>query len=255
MAPTNLSTAADTKEQKKQFSGLNIKEAEKWWIRLYQNELDTILDANSFLLPEKNPEFNIAVAIPKILTNRLAVEICSKYFTVNISSLIDLDLLANDRDPQTIGNYMVFFKDRSEPDAKYLGKDNLGKSNIVKAIQNRVVGCTFIERMMLELKYFLQYYKLSPKETKKAPGTKHLDKKFMTWCKGSTYNQRVTGSLIVGKGNSKKEIPTVRITTKGDEMIMVFWFSGEMWVLPFEYATSYEKVGIREICPPIIPVT
>lgn len=82
---------------------------------------------------------------------------------------LDAVVTKNDRDPNRDGNYTVSFRRNVEAD-----KDNANKSaNSLEKAEHR--GITLLERLLLELGYFLVTQE-------------HLDKENITLCTGSCYS-------------------------------------------------------------------
>lgn len=136
------------------------------WVKFYKDQFDWTVDFSQVIIPEK-PEGDDwrLIFIAKGLTINLAFDKASKLFpTWRYAEDLDKAITKNVRNTQN--NYAIWVKDGAEPDQEFLGKSTK------QADPDMKLGVTLLERIILEMKYFLET-------------GEHLDIKGLTFCSGS----------------------------------------------------------------------
>ncbi len=137
----------------------------KQWEALYREEFGESPDFSGLTIPEKKEGFTRLLIVAQGLTLNRAYDACAKKFPCRLyTDDLYKDVHTNDRTPTE--SYAVLIRDREEADEelKNLSADDLTEKHIT--------GITLLERILLELKYFLET-------------GKHLDKENVTLCSGS----------------------------------------------------------------------
>jgi len=137
------------------------------WPKVYQT-LGMEFHPGELEVPEDPNHWDIYVM--KGVTPNMVVAALRKQGVIVDTYVDDLDkgVSINDRDPKN-GSYRVRFKANIEADPEYVNKS----ANDLK--EEKIQGITLLERLLLELAYFLA--------TKK-----HLDIENITLCSGSRYS-------------------------------------------------------------------
>lgn len=136
------------------------------WEEFYKDQFNWTVDFLSVIIPPKPAEEGWRLLfIAKGMTMNLAFAIAIRLFKAwRYNDDLDKVILKNAR--TTNENYAVWVRDGVEPDAECLGK------SARQADPDMKIGITVLERIMLEIKYFLET-------------GNHLDYKGITFCSGS----------------------------------------------------------------------
>lgn len=135
------------------------------WKKFYKDHLNLEVDFSGVKIPEKRKGFYRLIVVAQGLTQNQVYDACSKQFPCyKYADDLDADVPTNDRD--TKQSYAIWVRERVEADKEHKSRsaDDLKESE--------VEGITLLERMLFELKYFV--------ETKN-----HLDLENWTLCAGS----------------------------------------------------------------------
>lgn len=147
-----------------------LKDQVKQWEIFYREVFDITDDFSQVKLPERKEGFNRLIIVTKGLTMNRVYDACAKRFTCwRYSDDLDASVIENDRDANRNGTYAIWVRDVVEADENL---KNLSSNNIKK---QKIKGVTLMERMLHELKYFLET-------------GKHLDFDNITLCTGSRYS-------------------------------------------------------------------
>ena len=141
----------------------------KQWEKLYLEVFGLTIDISKVKLPAKREGFNRLIIVAKGMTLNGIYDACAKRFNCwRYHDDLDASVTENDRDANRDGTYAIWVRDTTEADE---GLKNLS-ANDIKARKPKVTGETLMERMLHELKYFLET-------------GKHLDIDNVTLCTGS----------------------------------------------------------------------
>ena len=138
------------------------------WLSFYKEIGYDCADLSSIIIPENPGDFNRAIIMAQGITPQIAYDLCAKHFKCWKYTNEDLDkIITSDRDAGQ-GAYAIRIRDRVEADEelKNLSYNDLKAKNIL--------GITFEERLIYELKYYLETHK-------------HLDINNYTLCSGSLF--------------------------------------------------------------------
>ncbi len=136
----------------------------KQWENFYREVLGITADFSQVKLPERKEGFNRLIIVVNGLTHDQVYDACAKCFKCwRYSDDLDVSVTENDRDPNRDGTYAIWVRDVVEADE---GLKNLSANNLKK---QKTKGVTLTERMLHELKYFLET-------------GKHLDIENVTLC-------------------------------------------------------------------------
>lgn len=139
------------------------------WEEFYKNQFGWDMDFSLVLIPTR-PEVGSwrLLFIAKGLTMNRGFEQCEKLFNSwRYNDDLDKAIPTNARNASE--NYAVWVRDGVEPDTEHLGKSTRQADNDMK------IGITILERIIFEIKYFLET-------------GKHLDIKGVTFCSGSRFS-------------------------------------------------------------------
>ena len=135
------------------------------WELFYREIFGLTADFSQLKLPPKRPGFDRLIIVAKGLTLNQVYETCAKHFPCwRYTEDLNTAVPTNDRTPTE--TYAIWVRDRIEADEelKNLSADDLSGQ--------KTKGVTLLERMLHELKYFLET-------------GKHLDIENWTLCNGS----------------------------------------------------------------------
>jgi len=140
------------------------------WQQFYLAEFEMTCDFSSLAIPKQRKGFGWLIVVAQGLTIEQVFQQCRKHFPCGKYTDRDLDAAVptNDRNPKD-GPYAVWGRDTVEADSQYKNRS----ANFLK--EQEVSGITLLERLLLELKYFLE------------TGGNHLDLRNVTLCSGSRY--------------------------------------------------------------------
>jgi len=143
----------------------NIREE---WQKFYKTHFNWDVDFSRVIIPNR-PDGNWRLLfIAKGMTMNKAFDCCKAIFkSWRYSDDLDKTIPTNIR--TSSDNYAVWVRDDIEPDIEYLGKSTR------QADADMKIGITVLERIILEIKYFLET-------------GNHLDIKGVTFCSGSRYS-------------------------------------------------------------------
>ncbi|MDO8564554.1 MAG: hypothetical protein Q7R88_01015 [bacterium] len=174
-----------------------IRDPLKQWEVLYREEFGETHDFSGLRIPEKQKGFGRLIIVAKGLTMNGVYDACVKRFPCwRYADDLDGNVPTNDRTPTE--HYAIWVRDRVEADEelKNLSADDLAARNIK--------GVTLLERMLHELKYFLETWK-------------HLDIQNVTLCSGSRNADGCVpsagwggGEFGVGWGYRGDRLPSLR---------------------------------------------
>lgn len=138
----------------------------KQWEEFYKNQFGWDIDFSLVLIPARPESGNWRLLfIAKGMTMNRAYEQASKLFKCwRYTNDLDKAIPTNVRNANE--HYAVWVRDGVEPDAEHLGKSTR------QADPDMKIGITVLERIIFEIKYFLET-------------GKHLDIKGITLCSGS----------------------------------------------------------------------
>lgn len=135
------------------------------WEKFYKDHFSFIVDLSEVRIPEKPMGDWRLLFIPVGLTMNSVLEIMrAKFHTLSYDDCLDTRAIVNTR--TSAQSYSVWVRNGVEPDEKYLGK------SMLLADPNGKIGMTLLERMIYEVKYFIET-------------GKHLDEEGITICTGS----------------------------------------------------------------------
>ncbi|MDO8590840.1 MAG: hypothetical protein Q7R65_02580 [bacterium] len=144
-----------------------LKDQVKQWEHFYREVFGITEDCSQVKLPPRKEGFNRLIVVVKGLTHNQVYDTCTKSFRCwRYSDDLNTSVTKNDRDSNRDGTYAIWVRDAVEADEEL---KNLSANDIKK--QN-IKGVTLLERMLHELKYFLET-------------GKHLDIENVTLCTGS----------------------------------------------------------------------
>jgi hypothetical protein len=157
------------------------------WEGFYLDHFGIIADFSSVVIPPKPAEGPWRlVFVAQGLTLNGVLAVMRKLFKVwTYTEYLDINVTVNAR--TSTESYAVWVRDGVEPDEKYLGQSTR------QADMGGKIGVTLLERMILEISYFLET-------------GKHLDIKGITFCTGSRdsnggepnmYLNPFTGGVVV----------------------------------------------------------
>lgn len=137
------------------------------WQRLYRDELGIEVDTANVRIPERpNYPAWLILVVQGITSNRV-IEACRKHFGINLPEIEDHDAATKDRnDRESIQTYAVWVR------ATVAADEELANLSVVNCKARKIVGITLLERLLLELRYFLET-------------GEHLDPETITLCNGS----------------------------------------------------------------------
>jgi len=137
------------------------------WQKLYQDQFGLTCDFSSLVIPKRRKGFGRLIVVAQGITNEQVFQQCKKHFPCWKYTDRDLDVAVptNDRTPKN-GAYAIWVRDTVEADVVHKNRS----ANYLK--KQRISGITLLERLLLELKYFLET-------------GKHLDIQNWTLCSGS----------------------------------------------------------------------
>lgn len=136
------------------------------WQKFYKTHFKWDVDFSQVLIPIKPTDGKWRlIFIAKGMTLNFVFKICEKLFT-SWKYYDDLDKKISKNIRNTKSHYAVWVRDGVEPDAEFLGKSTR------EADPDMLIGITFLERIIFEIKYFTET-------------GKHLDIKGLTFCSGS----------------------------------------------------------------------
>jgi hypothetical protein len=145
------------------FSPDNSLEA---WQNLYRDFFGIKVDLSTLQIPARKEGFDRLIVVAKGITPQIILDQCRKLFPYEISKVdgINLGKVKSARTSEEM--YAVWFRDETEPDQDLRGfSDNDLKDRNVQ-------GITLEERLLFELKYFIET-------------SRHLDVGSVTLCTGS----------------------------------------------------------------------
>jgi len=145
------------------FSPDNSLEA---WQKLYRKLFKIEVDFSALRIPAKKEGFDRLIIVAQRITPQVILNQCRQLFPCELAKAdeINLEKVRSERTSKEM--YAVWFKDETEPDQDLRGfSDN--------ELKNRhVQGITLEERLLFELKYFIET-------------SRHLDLGSVTLCTGS----------------------------------------------------------------------
>lgn len=148
-----------------------------------------------------NPNYWVVPVFRGVTTNKVVKALRDLGVNVYLyTDDLDKNVPTNDRDPVKNGDYLVKFLKTIEADPELKNKSAETLAN------EKVKGITLLERLLLELGYFL------------ATGN-HLDIENITLCTGSRYS--------------------------GGSVPSVYWSAGNRWVFVYWYLVSYSFDSLR----------
>lgn len=149
----------------------------KQWECFYREVFGIIADFSQVKLPPRKEGFERLIVVAKGMTLNGIYETCVKRFKCwCYYDNLDASVTENDRDPNRDGTYAIWVRDVVEADK---GLKNLSANDLKR---QETKGVTLTERMLHELKYFLET-------------GKHLDIENVTLCSGSRRSDgRVPGA-------------------------------------------------------------
>jgi hypothetical protein len=136
------------------------------WERFYKDNFGVLVDFSEVVIPGKPTEGSWRlVFISMGLTMNTTLAVMRKKFKVWVyNEDLDANVLINARNSTM--SYAVWVRDGVKPDAKFLGKSTRDADMAGR------IGMTLLERLVLEVKYFIET-------------GKHLDIVGVTFCTGS----------------------------------------------------------------------
>jgi len=145
------------------FSPDNSLEA---WQKLYREFFGIEVNFSALQIPTKKEGFDRLIVVAKRITPQIILKQCEKLFPCEIAKVdgINLEKVRSERTSKEM--YAVWFCNETEPDQELRGFSD-------KELKNRdVQGITLEERLLFELKYFIET-------------GRHLDLGSVTLCTGS----------------------------------------------------------------------
>lgn len=140
----------------------------KAWEKFYLDVFGLTVDFSQVKIPAQKAGFTRLIFVAKGLTLNGVYDACAKRFACSrYNDDLDASVTENDRKP--VENYAIWVRETVEADE---GLKNLSANDLKK---KKVVTMTLLERMLYELKYFLET-------------GKHLDIKNVALCAGSRYS-------------------------------------------------------------------
>jgi hypothetical protein len=121
------------------------------WQEFYRNQFDLVCDFSLLPIPKQRKGFNRLIVVAQGLTIEDIFKKCQKHFPCGKYTTRDLDVAVptNDRCPKD-GPYAIWVRDRVEADREHKGRS----ARYLE--QKHIPGITLLERLLLELKYFLE---------------------------------------------------------------------------------------------------
>ena len=137
------------------------------WQQLYLAEFGLTCDFSSLVIPKWRKGFDRLIVVAQDLTIEKVFQQCQKHFPCWKYTDRDFDIAVpkNDRTSQA-GSYAIWVRDTVEADPE---RKNCSARYLER---KHILGITLLERLLLELKYFLET-------------GKHLDIQNWTLCSGS----------------------------------------------------------------------
>ena len=135
------------------------------WKKFYKNNFNLDADFSGMEIPGKKKGFDRLIVVAQGLTLNQVFDACRKHFPCyRYTDDLDTAVPTNDRTPTVA--YAIWVRERVEADKEH---KNRSADDLKDA---EVTGITLLERMLFELKYFLET-------------GKHLDIENVTLCAGS----------------------------------------------------------------------
>ncbi len=145
--------------------GQGVRAMLRSWQTLYRQEFGIEIDISKIRIPKRVPGLDRLIVIAQGLTLEKIVSVLKKKMTV-WQYASNLDTIRSDR--KTTQTYAIWVRDLQEADEEL-------KNKSANDLKQEGVNCiTLEERLLLELKYFLET-------------GKHLDEKNWTLCAGSRH--------------------------------------------------------------------
>ena len=143
--------------------GQGVRAMLRDWQTLYRQEFGIEIDISKIRIPKRVPGFDRLIVVAPGLTPEKIFSVLKKRMDV-WKYADDLDTVKSDR--KTDRAYAIWVRDRQEAD------EELRNKSANDFAKEQINGITLEERLLLELKYFLET-------------GKHLDEKNWTLCAGS----------------------------------------------------------------------
>jgi len=144
------------------------------WQQFYLAEFGLTCDFSSLVIPKQRKGFGWLIVVAQGLTIEQVFQQCKKHFPCwkCTDRTLNEDIPTNDRDPKN-GTYAIWVRDCIEANQEH-------KNRSARYLeQKHIPGITLLERLLLELKYFLET-------------GEHLDIQNVTLCSGS----RLAGGFV-----------------------------------------------------------
>lgn len=136
------------------------------WEKLYADHFGMTVDLSGLRVPDPKPGFTRLIVVVSGLTIESVLAVCAKRFKVWRWTNNNLDTITTSDRSAVAGPYAVWVRDVQEADPEHANKSY----NDLKEVG--VLGITLLERLLLELVYFLET-------------GQHLDVSNVTLCSGS----------------------------------------------------------------------
>ncbi len=140
-----------------------VKEQIESWQEFYKNLFGIEIDPN-LEIPENRKGFNRLIVVGEGLTLNQVYDVCKNHFECCSS---DEKVSHNDRESKK--SYAIWVRQKVEADKELMD------FSVNQLKEKGVKGITLLERMLYELKYFLET-------------GRHLDRRSITLCAGSRYS-------------------------------------------------------------------
>ncbi|MDP3999658.1 MAG: hypothetical protein Q8P76_03655 [bacterium] len=163
--PNFAEATASVIKEKQTRPGQSVRAMLRAWQTLYRQEFGIELDISKIQPPKRVPGIDWLIVVAKGLTLNQIVQVLRKHMSVwtctnNLNSITSVR--------NTGETYAIWVRDRQEADEELKNKS---ANDLAK---EQINGIALEERLLLELKYFLET-------------NKHLDEKNWTLCAGSRY--------------------------------------------------------------------
>lgn len=150
------------------------------WEQFYKTHFGLNLSFETIMLPQK-PVFECALeVVPKCISKTIAFNRAKELFPTRLYyKELEKSIPRNAR--QSLGrDYAFWVNIGSKPDAQFLGQSAMAADPSMR------IGMNFLERTILEIKYFIET-------------GMHLDTESMTLCSGSRYHDGGIPAVCWGK--------------------------------------------------------
>lgn len=170
------------------------------WQNFYQKVFGIKTDFSNLKIPEKKQGFDRLIIVVQGMTPQRLFKKCAETFPCWRWTENKFDTIVQSERTSEKGAYAVWFRNRIEADKELKGLS----ANELK--EGKITGITFEERLLYELKYFMET-------------GKHLDKGTSTLCSGSW------------RSHEEFTVPTI------------YW--GDNWLYIFWYNSNYHSIEMR----------